>query len=336
MDTQQARHDAQNFIGLEPQAPGAKRKVGGLTVRTLYLDKAILDALQKAGGSPIQQVVLLGSGMDSRAWRLDLPAGTRHALWASGCDIKTGSKFSNPTDLICRHVMATRRPTMLGWDWQSALHALSRLARGSRAKSFKYLCRWFEVDQEDVQRAKRGILRKAGAALSASEAAKVPLKVAEWHSMVANLLHQGWAQRLQQEGFDPSHPTLWLAEGLFNYLEPAGLKTMLSEAAQVLKVAVGRFYAVLDVASWTSWSTAQQPCMSKAGTLVCCFQLCACIANCFCLLLDHAPPSMMSTQVPFIFTAMIFSKTTAGFGTWERALMRQYKSGILGCCKRGM
>ena len=95
------------------------------------------------------------------------------------------------------------------------------------------MARWFEVDQEDVQRAKRSILARAGAALEPGDEAKYPLKTVEWHGMVANLLHPGWAQDLHHEGFDQYKATLWLAEGLLNYLEEAGVKSVLSEAAQV-------------------------------------------------------------------------------------------------------
>ncbi len=58
--------------GADPQK-GQKRKyqVGRLTLRTLFFDDQLLSAC-KAGAS---QVVVLGAGMDGRAWRLDLPAG---------------------------------------------------------------------------------------------------------------------------------------------------------------------------------------------------------------------------------------------------------------------
>ena len=51
----------------------SKRKyaVGRVTLRTLFFDDHVLAAV-RAGA---RQVVLLGAGMDCRAWRLDLPAG---------------------------------------------------------------------------------------------------------------------------------------------------------------------------------------------------------------------------------------------------------------------
>ncbi|MFG1650330.1 class I SAM-dependent methyltransferase [Micromonospora sp. NPDC049275] len=44
-----------------------------IVIRTKFLD----DLLDKAVGSGVRQVVLLGAGMDSRAFRMDWPAGTR-------------------------------------------------------------------------------------------------------------------------------------------------------------------------------------------------------------------------------------------------------------------
>ena len=53
-----------------------KYQVGRVTLRTLFFDKHLLAALR----SGARQVVLLGAGMDSRAWRLDLPPGDRGTL----------------------------------------------------------------------------------------------------------------------------------------------------------------------------------------------------------------------------------------------------------------
>ena len=57
----------------EENGKHAKRRyqVGRVTLRTLFFDRHLLAALK--GGA--RQVVLLGAGMDSRAWRLDLPPG---------------------------------------------------------------------------------------------------------------------------------------------------------------------------------------------------------------------------------------------------------------------
>lgn len=55
--------------------------VGRVALRTLFFDARITAALDgESSSSPkAKQVVLLGAGMDTRAWRLKMPAGT--TLW---------------------------------------------------------------------------------------------------------------------------------------------------------------------------------------------------------------------------------------------------------------
>ena len=52
-------------------ASGRKFQVGRVTLRTLFFDRHLQAALRQGA----RQVVLLGAGMDSRAWRLELPPG---------------------------------------------------------------------------------------------------------------------------------------------------------------------------------------------------------------------------------------------------------------------
>ncbi|WP_369382767.1 class I SAM-dependent methyltransferase [Streptomyces sp. cg36] len=68
--------------GLWPSAPlpddeaARRRRLGvafSIVIRTKFLD----DLLRQASASGIRQVVLLGAGMDSRAFRMDWPEGTR-------------------------------------------------------------------------------------------------------------------------------------------------------------------------------------------------------------------------------------------------------------------
>ncbi|WP_229865180.1 class I SAM-dependent methyltransferase [Streptomyces naganishii] len=69
--------------GLWPSSPplpddeGARRRrlavAFSIVIRTKFLD----DLLRQASASGIRQVVLLGAGMDSRAFRIDWPEGTR-------------------------------------------------------------------------------------------------------------------------------------------------------------------------------------------------------------------------------------------------------------------
>lgn len=58
--------------GEEASKPDRTYLVGRVALRTLFYDDHLLAAVK---GGAIKQVVLLGAGMDSRAWRLDLPKG---------------------------------------------------------------------------------------------------------------------------------------------------------------------------------------------------------------------------------------------------------------------
>ncbi|MEU9386143.1 SAM-dependent methyltransferase, partial [Streptomyces sp. NPDC048279] len=69
--------------GLDPSAPprpgdeaARRRRLGvafSIVIRTKFLD----DLLREASASGVRQVVLLSAGMDSRAFRMDWPEGTR-------------------------------------------------------------------------------------------------------------------------------------------------------------------------------------------------------------------------------------------------------------------
>ncbi len=98
--------------------------------------------------------------------------------------------------------------------------------------------RWFEVDQRDVVEAKRGLLRQlaaevppgvgedsepstpTGARTSSGLArhlsidkTRFPLRCGSWASVPADLGDPAWADALLAAGFDPSKPTVWVAEG---------------------------------------------------------------------------------------------------------------------------
>jgi methyltransferase (TIGR00027 family) len=117
-------------------------------VRTHFFDAYFADAVD-AG---IRQIVILASGLDSRAYRLDWPAGT--------------------------HVYEIDQPLVLDY----------------KAK---------KLAEHDVR------------------------PVAERHEVPVDL-RQDWPAALKEQGFDPSQPTAWLAEGLLMYL-PADAQDRLFE-----------------------------------------------------------------------------------------------------------
>jgi O-methyltransferase involved in polyketide biosynthesis len=73
-------------------------------------------------------------------------------------------------------------------------------------------------------------------------AAKLPLlggpglelRAASYAAVVADLNQADWPTKLQAAGWDPSIPTVWVAEGLTYYLEEASLKALI-QVGWVLK-----------------------------------------------------------------------------------------------------
>jgi methyltransferase (TIGR00027 family) len=131
----------------------SERLAGGenrfVPVRVRWFDDAILTAL--SGG--VRQVVLLGAGLDTRAYRLAVPAQTA----------------------------------------------------------------WFEVDVAEPLAEKDRVLRG-----QRPRCARTPV--------VADLAGD-WRPRLEEAGFDPAGPTLWVAEGLLFYLAAPAVDALLTACA---------------------------------------------------------------------------------------------------------
>lgn len=131
-------------------------------VRTHFFDAFFTEA----AAAGIRQIVILASGLDSRAYRLDWPAGT--------------------------HVYEIDQPLVLDY----------------KAK---------KLAEHDVQ------------------------PIAERHEVPVDL-RQDWPAALKQQGFDPSQPTAWLAEGLLMYL-PADAQDRLFELVTELSAPGSRVSA---------------------------------------------------------------------------------------------
>jgi hypothetical protein len=52
-----------------------------------------------------------------------------------------------------------------------------------------------------------------------------------WAALEADLCSPGWSHKLRAAGFDPSLPTVWVAEGLLMYLRPAEAEALFREMA---------------------------------------------------------------------------------------------------------
>ena len=85
----------------------------------------------------------------------------------------------------------------------------------------------YELDQPRVLEFKAQTLRARGAEPLAHD---VPVPID---------LRQDWPKALQENGFDPSQPTAWLAEGLLPYL-PAAAQDLLFDRIQALSAADSR------------------------------------------------------------------------------------------------
>lgn len=115
--------------GLEPGSPlppradeASRRRWLGVAVSIVIRTKFLDDLLERAVASGVRQVVLLGAGMDSRAFRMDWPAGTR--LFEVDTAEPLGFKAS-----VLRQERAVPRceritvPVDLREDWPGALTA---------------------------------------------------------------------------------------------------------------------------------------------------------------------------------------------------------------------
>jgi methyltransferase (TIGR00027 family) len=75
--------------------------------------------------------------------------------------------------------------------------------------SWPQSCQWFEIDQPKVLAFKHSVLTEQGATPRCQR-----------HAVPADL-RDDWIGPLHTAGFDPTHPTAWLAEGLLQYLPTA-------------------------------------------------------------------------------------------------------------------
>ncbi|WP_314409090.1 class I SAM-dependent methyltransferase [Streptomyces kroppenstedtii] len=120
-------------------------------IRTRFLDDHLRRLTREAG---IRQIVMAPAGLDTRAWRLRWPAGTR----------------------------------------------------------------WFEIDQPALLARKR---RRMAESRPSADLRTVP----------ADLTGLDWETRLQESGYDPARPSVWVLEGLLYYLPPDEVRRLLTRIA---------------------------------------------------------------------------------------------------------
>lgn len=125
--------------GEEASKPDRTYLVGRVALRTLFYDDHLLAAVK---GGAIRQVVLLGAGMDSRAWRLDLPKGI----------------CAPPYLDLTKPVITVTKTGPFPAEGCGAEDMNSCACRAGVA--------WFEIDRADVLNAKTKVLTSARAAFS--------------------------------------------------------------------------------------------------------------------------------------------------------------------------
>jgi methyltransferase (TIGR00027 family) len=191
--------------------------------------------------------VAVGRAIESR--RDD---GLVHDPYAQAFVDAAGSALPLPEDPAVDDVLASQAAYLgvrsrffddaLGAAVDAGVTQVVLLAAGLDARAFRL--GWssdvtvYEVDQPAVLEFKERVLADAGAARQATDVA-VPVD-----------LRHDWPAALRTAGFDPTRPTVWLAEGLLPYL-PADAERLLFERVQELsapgsRIAVEHFADSVD------------------------------------------------------------------------------------------
>lgn len=178
-----------------PAGSGRTTKVGPMAIRTKWFDDQLeaslgmpLDSAAAASqdylavpapGAAPRQVVVLGSGMDSRPWRLKLPAGL--------------------------HWYEVDRADVL-----QAKEAALGAAGAELGEPATPMRRSYSVNAL--------LERKIGSFdHHAAGAGAHPLRAELWSAVAADLGDPSWVKALVGAGFDTSKPTAWVAEGCAFY-----------------------------------------------------------------------------------------------------------------------
>lgn len=120
--------------------------------------------------------------------------------------------------------------------------------------------RWFDVDRQDVIDAKEDLLVSCGAEVDIMSPLRrsqsknsmlerqigsldhhslnvtYPIRCESRASVAADLGAASWTVALKEAGFDPSKPTVWIAEGLLMYLLPERVDELLKEIRELSSV----------------------------------------------------------------------------------------------------
>ncbi|KAJ9513785.1 hypothetical protein QJQ45_015520 [Haematococcus lacustris] len=219
------------------QGAGCKSdgRAGGLTKLEVAGVRECDDALARWS---LLQVVLLGAGMDTRAWRLPLASSAGPSDDGVSTDPRRTDGGLGPVYVV-EHLKCIPS-CRSGTTYPASPSAGSHVA-------------WFEVDQADVLAVKRCVLRRLGVSFvptpvgqnstprglralvtrAARRSIRHPLQSARFSAVAADLQVPGWSRALVAAGFNPSAATVWVLEGLLYYLQPHSVPGMIQECARV-------------------------------------------------------------------------------------------------------
>lgn len=158
------------------------------------------------------QVVILGAGLDSRAWRLSLPPGVG---WF---EVDRADVIEHKHRCLS-HVKAQSTTACVAgfkWAWQLPAAMLPAPFQQPRQSSQPDSAASAQHDAEKNRAA-------AGGAASVQHTAKCNgcqflLKAATWAPVTADLSQADWPGKLKAAGFNTALPTVWVAEGLVYYM----------------------------------------------------------------------------------------------------------------------
>lgn len=203
-------------------------------VRTHFFDTYFDSAVR--GG--IGQVVILAAGLDSRAYRLDWPAGT--VIY----EIDQPKVLSYKSTTLAAHgvtASADRRaiPMDLRNDWPAALCAAGFDPAAPTAWLAEGLLMYLPADGQDRLFEQITGVSAPGSRLGAETAAsQAEERRQQMWQQVARVTGDGglrhdWPAALRAAGCDPTAPTTWLAVSQLMYLPADGQDRLFEQLAEV-------------------------------------------------------------------------------------------------------
>jgi O-methyltransferase involved in polyketide biosynthesis len=224
----------QQHQGALPAGPHPGRrlyKISPIAARTWWVDRSILTALTtpaipgtkgwlsarlsasaRGPSSPPRQLVLVGAGMDSRAWRLPLPPSLA-VFEIDRSDVLNAKKWSlhkSGAELQQNGASAARFPLRCA-SWTPVPINLALAAAAFSSSSMTS-----EGGQEPLSSARSTVTTTTVMTLTSP-------RNSEQHDILT---------ALQNAGFDPAAPCVWVLEGVLMYFKKEQVENLLTSLAE--------------------------------------------------------------------------------------------------------